>query len=239
MAEVGALLDRLSHEAGDRPARDAPRLRVPCGDAKAGVADASSVRWTGWAMTHSSPLSRTVCSCASVSSICDLSSSVKKSLSTHRKRSRVCPRQTSFARPGVARRGAAVVAITLRVPAERTSMGVATAPKRRTRSAFSVIRKVTTPASWPGTVSSMSPGSSAYRVSKMIKEDMETGRLPKAIPVFLLTARNLSSDHEREGDFRSFKAFFMTVWRSSSRNAENGSGIRRDRRVAVVRAEVT
>ena len=40
-------------------------------------------------------------------------------------------------------------------------MGVAAVPKRRTRSAFSVIPKVTTTASWPGTALSMSSGSVA------------------------------------------------------------------------------
>jgi two-component system alkaline phosphatase synthesis response regulator PhoP len=50
----------------------------------------------------------------------------------------------------------------------------------------------------------MLPKENGYRVSKMIKEDIATGRLPKAIPVFLLTARNLSSDPGRESEFRNF-----------------------------------
>ena len=50
----------------------------------------------------------------------------------------------------------------------------------------------------------MLPKENGYRVSKMIKEDQKAGRLPKTMPVFLLTARNLSSEPEREGSFRDF-----------------------------------
>lgn len=50
----------------------------------------------------------------------------------------------------------------------------------------------------------MMPKENGYRVSKMIKEDEQTGRPPKVVPVILLTARNLSGDPEREATFREF-----------------------------------
>jgi DNA-binding response OmpR family regulator len=51
----------------------------------------------------------------------------------------------------------------------------------------------------------MLPGENGYRVSKSIREDEEKGLLPH-IPIILLTARNLSSDPEREAMFLDFSA---------------------------------
>lgn len=50
----------------------------------------------------------------------------------------------------------------------------------------------------------MIPKENGYRVSKLIKEDQAAGRLPKPLPIILLTARNLRDDPSREAMFRDF-----------------------------------
>jgi CheY-like chemotaxis protein len=50
----------------------------------------------------------------------------------------------------------------------------------------------------------MMPKENGYRVSRMIKEDEQSGRLSKKIPVILLTARNLEDDSGRGKMFRDF-----------------------------------
>ena len=51
----------------------------------------------------------------------------------------------------------------------------------------------------------MLPGENGYRISKQIREDEEKGELPH-IPIILLTARDLSSEPEREKMFLNFSA---------------------------------
>ncbi len=50
----------------------------------------------------------------------------------------------------------------------------------------------------------MMPKENGYRVSRMIKEDEQEGRLSKKIPIILLTARNLKGEPDREKMFMEF-----------------------------------
>ncbi|MFQ5543947.1 MAG: response regulator transcription factor [Nitrospiria bacterium] len=50
----------------------------------------------------------------------------------------------------------------------------------------------------------MMPKENGYRVSKMIKEDVASGRIPNKMPVILLTARKLDQDPDREKMFGAF-----------------------------------
>jgi CheY-like chemotaxis protein len=50
----------------------------------------------------------------------------------------------------------------------------------------------------------MMPKENGYRVSKMVKEYQQEGKISKKIPVILLTARNLKSDPDRERMFKEF-----------------------------------
>ena len=50
----------------------------------------------------------------------------------------------------------------------------------------------------------MMPKENGYRVSQMIREDEKAGKIPKRIPIILLTARNLEGDPEREKMFMNF-----------------------------------
>ena len=50
----------------------------------------------------------------------------------------------------------------------------------------------------------MMPKANGYRISSMLKDDQEKGCTSKAIPIVLLTARNLSGDPEREKFFLDF-----------------------------------
>jgi CheY-like chemotaxis protein len=48
------------------------------------------------------------------------------------------------------------------------------------------------------------PKANGYRVCKQLKEDQQEGRIDKAIPIILLTARNLTGDPGREKFFMDF-----------------------------------
>ncbi len=50
----------------------------------------------------------------------------------------------------------------------------------------------------------MMPKENGYRVCKMIKEDIASGRISKTIPIVILTARNLKTDPGREKMFDEF-----------------------------------
>ena len=50
----------------------------------------------------------------------------------------------------------------------------------------------------------MMPKENGYRVSRMIKEDEQSGKISKRIPIILLTARNLEGDPDREKLFNDF-----------------------------------
>lgn len=64
----------------------------------------------------------------------------------------------------------------------------------------------------------MMPGENGYRVSKMIKEDEQAGRLTKKIPVILLTARNLKGDPEREEMFMGFSQADTVIYKPFEMN---------------------
>lgn len=50
----------------------------------------------------------------------------------------------------------------------------------------------------------MMPKENGYRVSKMVKEYEQEGKILKKIPIILLTARNLKGDPDREKMFMEF-----------------------------------
>jgi CheY-like chemotaxis protein len=50
----------------------------------------------------------------------------------------------------------------------------------------------------------MMPKENGYRVSRMIKQYEQEGKVLKRIPIILLTARNLKNDPEREKMFMEF-----------------------------------
>ena len=58
----------------------------------------------------------------------------------------------------------------------------------------------------------MLPGENGYRISKKIREDEEAGIVPH-IPIILLTARDLSSDPEREKMFLEFSAADLMLYK--------------------------
>jgi len=58
----------------------------------------------------------------------------------------------------------------------------------------------------------MLPGENGYRISKLIRDDEHAGKLPH-IPIILLTARDLSSDPEREKMFLEFSAAELMLYK--------------------------
>lgn len=50
----------------------------------------------------------------------------------------------------------------------------------------------------------MMPGENGYRVARSIRENEESRPRPRRVPIILLTARDLSSDPEREQMFMDF-----------------------------------
>lgn len=59
----------------------------------------------------------------------------------------------------------------------------------------------------------MMPRESGYRVSKMIKEDSQSRKISKHIPVILLTARNLKNDPDREKLFSEFSQADAVIYK--------------------------
>ncbi len=58
----------------------------------------------------------------------------------------------------------------------------------------------------------MMPKENGYRVSKMIKEDVVSGRI-KPTPVIIVTARKLDKDPEREGMFEAFSQADTVIYK--------------------------
>lgn len=50
----------------------------------------------------------------------------------------------------------------------------------------------------------MMPGENGYRVSRMIREDQESGSYPESLGILLLTARDLRQEPERERTMMEF-----------------------------------
>lgn len=59
----------------------------------------------------------------------------------------------------------------------------------------------------------MMPGENGYRVSRMLREDEVRGVYPKGLRIVLLTARDLSSEPEREEIFSEFSRADRTVYK--------------------------
>jgi two-component system, OmpR family, alkaline phosphatase synthesis response regulator PhoP len=59
----------------------------------------------------------------------------------------------------------------------------------------------------------MMPKENGYRVCKMIKNDVSTGKILKKTPVILLTARKLDTDPEREGMFEEFSQADLILYK--------------------------
>ena len=59
----------------------------------------------------------------------------------------------------------------------------------------------------------MMPGENGYRVAKMIRADEEAGKSNRRVPIILLTARDLSSDPEREKMFMNFSQADLMIYK--------------------------
>lgn len=59
----------------------------------------------------------------------------------------------------------------------------------------------------------MMPGENGYRVAQMIREDEAAGLRKEKIPIILLTARDLSSDPEREKMFMDFSQADLMMYK--------------------------
>ncbi len=59
----------------------------------------------------------------------------------------------------------------------------------------------------------MMPGENGYRVSRMLRDDEARGVYPNGLAIVLLTARNLSSDPEREQMFHDFTRADRTIYK--------------------------
>ena len=59
----------------------------------------------------------------------------------------------------------------------------------------------------------MMPGENGYRVAQMIREDEAAGRRKEKIRIILLTARDLSSDPEREKMFMDFSQANLMMYK--------------------------
>ncbi|MFQ5528590.1 MAG: response regulator transcription factor [Thermoanaerobaculia bacterium] len=59
----------------------------------------------------------------------------------------------------------------------------------------------------------MMPGENGYRVAQMIREDETTAQRQTPVPIILLTARDLSSDPEREQMFMDFSKANLMMYK--------------------------
>lgn len=59
----------------------------------------------------------------------------------------------------------------------------------------------------------MMPGENGYRVARMLRDDEARGVYPHGLAIVLLTARNLSSEPEREEMFRNFTRADRTIYK--------------------------
>jgi len=59
----------------------------------------------------------------------------------------------------------------------------------------------------------MMPGENGYRVSRMLREDEARGVYPDGLAIVLLTARDLSSEPEREQMFKEFSRADRTIYK--------------------------
>lgn len=59
----------------------------------------------------------------------------------------------------------------------------------------------------------MMPGENGYRVARMLREDEARGVYPNGVKIVLLTARDLSSDPDREAIFCDFSMADETIYK--------------------------
>lgn len=59
----------------------------------------------------------------------------------------------------------------------------------------------------------MMPGENGYRVARMLRQDQEHGIYPEDLKIVLLTARDLSSEPQREEIFDRFSRADRTVYK--------------------------
>ncbi len=59
----------------------------------------------------------------------------------------------------------------------------------------------------------MLPGENGYRVSRMIRDDEKEKKRERKVPIILLTARDLSSDPEREKMFMDFSQADLMMYK--------------------------
>ncbi len=59
----------------------------------------------------------------------------------------------------------------------------------------------------------MLPGENGYRVAHMLREEQKAGTYAKPLPIILLTARDLSSDPEREKIFMDFSGADRVIYK--------------------------
>ncbi len=59
----------------------------------------------------------------------------------------------------------------------------------------------------------MLPGENGYRVAHKLREEQQAGTYPKPLPIILLTARDLSSDPEREKIFMDFSGADRVIYK--------------------------
>lgn len=59
----------------------------------------------------------------------------------------------------------------------------------------------------------MMPGENGYRVARMLRQDQEHGIYPEGLKIVLLTARDLSSEPQREEIFDRFSRADRTVYK--------------------------
>lgn len=59
----------------------------------------------------------------------------------------------------------------------------------------------------------MLPGENGYRVAHKLREEQQAGTYPRQLPIILLTARDLSSDPEREKIFMDFSGADRVIYK--------------------------
>ncbi|NOZ78070.1 MAG: response regulator [Acidobacteria bacterium] len=59
----------------------------------------------------------------------------------------------------------------------------------------------------------MLPGENGYRVAHKLREEQQAGTYPRPLPIILLTARDLSSDPEREKIFMDFSGADRVIYK--------------------------
>jgi DNA-binding response OmpR family regulator len=80
----------------------------------------------------------------------------------------------------------------------------------------------------------MMPGENGYRIARAVREDESAGIYPRRATIMLLTARDLSSDPEREAMFMDFSGADEVIYKpyDMERLVERLCALRGDRQAA-------